>query len=118
MPTSEVEMTMRDGTVLRADVYRPTTGDGPWPVLLARSPYGRRDPGVLDRLDPRHAADRGFLVVIQDCRGRFGSGGDWTPLAHEGADGHDTVVCAARLPDADGRVAMYGPSYLGHTQCC
>ncbi len=107
---------MRDGTVLRADVYRPTTGDGPWPVLLARSPYGRSDAGVLERLDPDRAAGRGFLVVIQDCRGRFGSEGDWTPLAHEAADGYDTIAWAARLPDADGRVAMYGPSYLGHTQ--
>jgi len=106
---------MRDGTVLRADVYRPTTG-GPWPVLLARTPYGRSEAGLLARLDPGRAADRGFLVVIQDCRGRFGSAGDWIPLAHEAADGYDTIAWAARLPGADGRVAMYGPSYLGHAQ--
>ena len=111
---------MRDGTVLRADVYRPPcarVGDeGPWPVLLARTPYGKRDPGVLTRLDPAAAAGRGYLVVIQDCRGRFRSEGVWAPLVHEGEDGFDTVAWAAHLPESDGRVAMYGPSYLGHAQ--
>jgi hypothetical protein len=110
----ELEATMRDGTILRADAYRPA-GTGPWPVLLARTPYGKRDPGTLARLDPIRAAGRGFLVVVQDCRGRFRSGGEWTPLAHEAADGYDTVAWAAGLPGADGRVGMYGPSYLGHT---
>lgn len=112
---TELVARMRDGTVLRADVYRPP-GEGPWPVLLARTPYGRRDPGVLARLDPLRAAARGHLVVIQDCRGRFGSDGEWTPLAHEADDGYDTVRWAARLPGADGRVCTYGPSYLGQTQ--
>jgi hypothetical protein len=112
----ELEATMRDGTVLRADAYRPSSGDGPWPVLLARTPYGRKDPGVIARLDPAKAAGRGHLVIVQDCRGRFGSQGSWTPLAHERTDGYDTVAWAAQLPYADGRVAMYGPSYLGHAQ--
>jgi predicted acyl esterase len=111
----ELAATMRDGTVLRADVYRPP-GTGPWPVLLARTPYGKGDPGVLARLDPPRAAARGHLVVVQDCRGRYRSEGDWTPLAHEAEDGYDTVRWAARLPGADGRVCTYGPSYLGHTQ--
>ena len=112
---TELEATMRDGTILRADSYQPP-GAGPWPVLLARTPYGKRDPGVLARLDPLRAAARGHLVVIQDCRGRFRSDGEWTPLAHESADGYDTIRWAARLPEADGRVYTYGPSYLGHTQ--
>lgn len=107
---------MRDGTVLRADVYRPPYGHGPWPVLLARCPYGRRDPGILARLAPATAARRCWLVVLQDTRGRFGSDGAWEPLAHEYDDGHDTVRWAAGLPGSDGRVAMYGPSYLGHAQ--
>ena len=106
---------MRDGIVLRADVYRPQ-GAGPWPVLLARTPYGKGDPGVLARLDPALALERGFLVVIQDVRGRFRSAGAWTPLANERTDGYDTVRWAARLPGSDGRVCMYGPSYLGQTQ--
>ncbi|SEM19389.1 CocE/NonD family hydrolase [Streptacidiphilus jiangxiensis] len=112
---ADVEATMRDGTVLRADLYRPA-GAGPWPVLLARTPYGKRDPGVLARLDPWAAAGRGFLVVVQDCRGRFRSGGRWRPMVHEGEDGFDSVQWAAGLPGADGRVGLYGPSYLGHTQ--
>ena len=111
----DLEATMRDGTVLRADLYRPT-GNGPWPVLLARTPYGKQDPGVLARLDPFGTARRGYLVVIQDCRGRFRSDGHWQPFVHEGEDGHDTVEWAAALPGSDGRVGMYGPSYLGHTQ--
>jgi predicted acyl esterase len=111
----EIGATMRDGTVLRADVYRPM-GEGPWPVLLVRTPYGKRDPDVLARLDPYAAAGRGYLVVIQDCRGRYRSGGDWVPLAHESTDGYDTIAWAARLPGADGRVGTYGPSYLGHVQ--
>lgn len=110
------EAAMRDGTLLRADLYRPAYGTGPWPVLLARGPYGRRDPGILARLDPPAAARRGFLVVVQDTRGRFGSDGDWEPLVHEYDDGYDTVRWAAGLPGCDGRVVMYGPSYLGHTQ--
>ena len=112
---ADLEATMRDGAVLRADAYRPA-GDGPWPVLLARTPYGKQDAGVLSRLDPIGAAARGYLVVVQDCRGRFRSDGRWAPLVREGEDGYDTVRWAATLPGADGRVAMYGPSYLGYTQ--
>jgi putative CocE/NonD family hydrolase len=106
---------MRDGTVLSADVYRPSSG-GPWPVLLARTPYGKRDPTVLAALDPLAAARRGFLVVIQDVRGRFDSDGVWAPMAHERDDGYDTIAWATRLPGSNGTVAMYGPSYLGHVQ--
>ena len=117
--TSEIEIdleaTMRDGTVLRADAYRPA-GDGPWPVLLARTPYGKQDPDVLARLDPHATARRGYLVIIQDCRGRYRSDGQWLPLVHERDDGYDTVRWAAHLPGTDGRVGMYGPSYLGYTQ--
>jgi uncharacterized protein len=103
----DVEATMRDGTALLADVYRPA-GSGPWPVLLARTPYGKRDPTVLAVLDPLAAARRGFLVVVQDVRGRFGSAGDWEPLVHEVDDGYDSVRWAASLPGSDGTVAMYG----------
>jgi uncharacterized protein len=109
------EATMRDGVVLRSDLYHPS-GPGPWPVLLVRTPYGRQDPVILGLLDPLRAARQGFLVVIQDVRGRFGSDGDWHPFAGERADGHDSIVWAARLPGADGRVGTYGPSYLGQAQ--
>lgn len=106
---------MRDGTVLRADAYRPV-GSGPWPVLLVRTPYDKQNADVLARLNPQGAAGRGYLVIVQDCRGRFASDGVWEPLRHEGPDGYDTIVWAASLPGSDGRVGTYGPSYLGHTQ--
>ena len=111
----DVPARMRDGVVLRADVYRPE-GEGPWPTLLMRTPYGKREPLILILLDPLRAARAGFMVVVQDTRGRFVSEGEWTPLRHEGADGHDTVEWAARLPGSNGRVGMFGDSYMGHTQ--
>ena len=111
----DVCATMRDGVVLRADVYRPM-GDGPWPVLLARMPYGKQVPAILAMLDPAGIARRGFIVVIQDTRGRFASDGEWEPWTFETDDGHDTVRWAAALPASNGSVGMFGPSYLGNTQ--
>jgi predicted acyl esterase len=111
----DIEAAMRDGVVLRADVYRPA-GPGAWPVLLVRTPYGKQDPVILGLLDPLKATRRGFLVVIQDVRGRFASDGEWEPFTAERADGHDTIAWAARLPGANGRVGTYGPSYLGQVQ--
>jgi putative CocE/NonD family hydrolase len=103
---------MRDGVTLRADVYRPG-GDGPWPTLLSRTPYDKR---AVEWRDPVQTAAKGFLVVVQDTRGRFASDGEWIPLRFEREDGHDTVEWAARLPGSNGHVGMYGPSYVGHTQ--
>jgi uncharacterized protein len=111
----DVPAEMRDGTILRADVFRPTQG-GPWPVLLVRSPYNKQDPGILATLNPLAAVRRGYLVVLQDTRGRYRSEGEWEPLRHEQADGYDTVRWAATLPGANGLVGMYGPSYLGNAQ--
>jgi len=106
---------MRDGVTLRADVYRPE-GDGPWPTLLARTPYDKDSPFLLMMFDPLRAARDGFMVVVQDTRGRFESEGDWTPFRHERLDGYDSVEWAARLPGSNGRVGMYGDSYLGSAQ--
>jgi len=110
----DVPAAMRDGTVLRANVYRPD-GDGPWPVLLTRLPYGKDLPGGTALLDPVQAGRRGYMVVVQDTRGRFASEGDWEPFRCEGDDGYDTVAWAAQLPGADGQVGMYGASYFGNT---
>lgn len=108
---------MRDGTVLRANVYRPDDGgSGTYPVLLTRLPYGKDLPSGSNVLDPVQAALRGYVVVVQDVRGTFNSGGEWLPLAHESADGADTVAWAASLPGANGIVGMYGASYYGFTQ--
>jgi uncharacterized protein len=103
---------MRDGTILRADIYRPAQG-GPFPVLLVRTPYG--EPMV--RMAPvLPAVDAGFAVVLQHCRGTGTSDGEFTPFSREPDDGVDTIEWCARQPWCNGRVGMYGPSYLGMVQ--
>ncbi|HEY3079643.1 MAG TPA: CocE/NonD family hydrolase [Chloroflexota bacterium] len=111
----DVPATMRDGTVLRANVYRPA-GQGRWPVLLTRLPYGKDLPLGTTFLDPVQAARRGYAVVVQDTRGRSRSDGDWYPFAYEAEDGADTIAWAAGLPCSNGQVGMYGASYFGFTQ--
>lgn len=106
---------MRDGTTLVADVYRPA-GDGEYPVLLTRLPYGKEGATDPSYMDPIRAARRGYIVAVQDVRGRFGSEGEWNPSVHEFEDGYDTVEWAASLPGSNGRVGMYGASYFGMTQ--
>jgi len=106
---------MRDGTVLRANVYRPE-GSGPWPVLLTRLPYLKDLPIVANILDPIQTARRGFIVVIQDTRGRFASEGEWRPFRYEREDGFDSIEWAAKLPGSNGRVGMFGASYYGNSQ--
>jgi uncharacterized protein len=75
----DVEAQMRDGTILRANVYRPAR-EGRWPVLLTRLPYGKDLPSGSAILDPAQAARRGYVVIVQDTRGRFMSEGEWTPF--------------------------------------
>lgn len=111
----DVPATMRDGTVLRANIYRPV-GDGPFPVLLTRLPYGKDLPLGSAILNPVQAARRGYIVVVQDTRGRFASGGEWHPFLAEREDGFDSVAWAASLPGSTGVVGMYGASYFGFTQ--
>lgn len=106
---------MRDGTVLYSDVYRPA-GEGPWPVLLMRHPYDKTQAQNICYAHPAWYACHGYLVVIQDCRGRWLSEGEWYPFKYEETDGIDTVLWAAGLPGSNGRVAMYGFSYGGATQ--
>lgn len=110
----DVPATMRDGTVLRANIFRPAAAD-PAPVALARTPYGKDLGSVMPQLDAVRLARAGYIVVLQDVRGRFRSEGEWVPFAHEAADGYDTVQWAAALPGANGKVGMCGPSYLGFT---
>jgi putative CocE/NonD family hydrolase len=106
---------MRDGTTLVADVYRPA-GCGEYPVLLTRQPYGKDLPIATGYMNAIKAAQHGYVVVIQDVRGRFGSEGEWNPSVNEFEDGYDTVEWAARLPGSNGKVGMYGASYFGMTQ--
>jgi putative CocE/NonD family hydrolase len=111
----DVPAEMRDGVVLRANVYRPP-GDGRWPVLLTRLPYGKDLPLGGMVLDPVQVARQGYVVIVQDTRGRFRSEGDWAPMRSEADDGYDAVQWAAALPYSDGQVGMYGASYFGFTQ--
>ena len=106
-----VSVKMRDGVTLRADIYHPK-GDGKYPVLLTRTPY--------DKTGAAHyglkAAARGYVLIAQDVRGRYASEGDWYPFKYESQDGYDTVEWAAALPYSNGKVGMYGGSYVGATQ--
>jgi putative CocE/NonD family hydrolase len=111
----DVPAEMRDGTTLMSDVYRPA-GGGPYPVLLTRLPYGKDLSSGTSVLDPIKAAGAGFIVVVQDVRGRYRSEGRFVPFVREYEDGYDTVEWAARLPGSDGTVGTYGLSYFGKTQ--
>ena len=109
-------VTMRDGTRLATDVFRPDA-PGRFPVLINRGPYGKDDyvasPDHSVWFFPTH----GYVVLSQDCRARFESEGDYyNPLFQEVQDGYDTVEWAARQPWSNGRVGTTGQSYLGATQ--
>jgi hypothetical protein len=106
-----VAMKTRDGVTLRADVYRPA-GDGPFFVLLTRTPYNKDSFSVFGH----KAAARGFMVVVQDVRGRYNSEGEWYPFKHEIDDGYDAVEWAAALPHSNSKVGMFSGSYVGATQ--
>jgi uncharacterized protein len=106
-----VAMQTRDGVTLRADIYRPS-GDGTFPVLLQRTPYNKDTTALF----ARRAVARGYMVVVQDVRGRFTSEGEWYTFKHESNDGYDAVEWAASLPHSNGKVGMFGGSYVGATQ--
>jgi uncharacterized protein len=108
-------MLTRDGIRLDADVYYPA-GTGLFPVLLMRQPYGRAIASTIVYAHPTWYAAHGYIVVIQDVRGRGTSAGEFRLFAHEVADGEDTLQWAAALPGSDGQVGMYGFSYQGMTQ--
>lgn len=107
--------TMRDGTKLYADVYRPE-GVGTWPVLLMRLPYDKDQAQQMTFSHPSWYARHGYMVVVQDTRGRWSSDGNFYPFKHEADDGHDSIEWAATLAGSNGRVGMYGSSYVGATQ--
>ena len=106
-----VEVKMRDGVALKADIYRPESKNK-FPVLVERTPYDRSgEAGMAKQL-----AARGYVVILQDTRGRYESGGEFYPFQNEGQDGYDTVEWAAQLEYSDGKVGMFGGSYVGATQ--
>ena len=114
----DVWIPMRDGVLLQADVWRPAA-EGRYPVLLQRTPYNRADSFAVvvnAGIEPLRAVANGFVVVIQDTRGRFGSQGHFDPFRWEAADGYDTVQWLAGQAYSNGNVGMYGASYYAATQ--
>src|SRR5690242_3400035 len=108
-----VSMKTRDGVKLYADIYRPNSEEK-FPVILMRTPY---DKSVGWAAGPAEGmARRGYVIILQDVRGRYTSEGEWYPFRHEQADGYDAVEWAAALPYSNGKVGMMGASYVGATQ--
>ncbi|MCM3763733.1 CocE/NonD family hydrolase [Neobacillus niacini] len=111
-----VPCVMRDGVTLYGDIYRPNQ-EGKFPVLLTRLPYNKDLPFYSHRyLDTNRLVRNGYVVIIQDVRGRFHSEGKFYPFLNEAEDGYDTVEWAAAQPYSNGKVGMFGLSYYGYTQ--
>ena len=106
-------MTTRDGVKLFADVYRPKSDDK-FPVILMRTPYDKSAGWAVS--SAFKIVPRGYVLIIQDVRGRYTSEGEWYPFRHEQSDGYDAVEWAAALPYSNGKVGMIGASYVGATQ--
>ena len=114
-PRRTEAMLTRDGIRLVADIWEPE-GDGPFPVLLMRQAYGRKIGTSLCYAPPEWYARHGYIVVMQDVRGRGASGGEFVLFEHEAEDGADTIAWAASLPRSNGRVGMFGFSFQGSNQ--
>ena len=103
-----VDVPMRDGVLLRANVFRPA-GDGRYPGLLLRTPYGKPEGGM------ERYVRAGYAVVTQDSRGRYASEGEHVPFTEEetgdAEDGYDAVEWLAAQPYCNGRVGTFGASY-------
>jgi len=115
VPHYDVPVEMRDGVVLRADVWLPPPARGSrFPTLVYRTPYDRKrseEDAVV-----KAALARGYAVVLQDVRGRYGSEGNFVPYRREGEDGYDTIEWAAAQPWSNGSIGTWGLSYPGAVQ--
>jgi putative CocE/NonD family hydrolase len=124
---SDVMVPMRDGVRLATDAYVPTTGGARFPVILERTPYNKTAPSRSERT-PTNAtplgraevaafyARHGYVVVYQDCRGRYKSEGEFVKYLSDGNDGFDTCAWILKQPWCNGRIATKGLSYAAHTQ--
>ena len=126
MTPTEHMVPCRDGVRLATDVYLPD-GAGPFPVILERTPYGKREVSrsEVTAADPvpitrgalaAHFAGHGYAVVFQDCRGRYGSEGEFVKYLADGEDGFDACAWIMRQPWCNGRIGTMGLSYAAHTQ--
>src|SRR5438874_3785487 len=113
----DVKVTMRDGVRLATDLYLPARDGqalpGRWPALLARTPYNK---SLRPASSALQFARHGYLVAVQDCRGRFLSEGRFFPFVDEPEDGYDTVTWLAGHPGCDGQVGTFGGSHLAWVQ--
>jgi putative CocE/NonD family hydrolase len=113
-----VRVTMRDGVKLSTDLYFPIGSNGPYPVILIRTPYGKnetdgfRRPGSIAHF----FAGQGYVVAVQDTRGRYESEGNYLVSAADRNDGYDTVEWLAKQSWSTGKIGSYGCSYLGESQ--
>ena len=110
----DVTVPMRDGVILRADVWLPKA-EGRFPTLVYRTPYGKqfaaKEWSTFDK-----AVAHGYAVVIEDVRGRYASDGEFVPYQNEGKDGYDTIEWAAKQAWSDGNMGTFGLSYPGAVQ--
>jgi len=111
-----IPVPMRDGVDLSADIWLPpaSQGDGPWPVLLLRTIYDNQEARYIEWT--REFTARGYAVVMQDCRGRGDSDGEWEPYVCELYDGYDTHEWIGQQNWCDGNIGTFGLSYPGFTQ--
>jgi putative CocE/NonD family hydrolase len=129
--TSNVMIVMRDGVKLATDIYRPARDGKPvpgrFPVILERTPYGKTvvsrselsvaDPTPKSRAEvAKFFVSHGYVVIYQDCRGRYASQGEFVKYLSDGADGYDTCAWIVRQPWCDGKIGTMGLSYAAHTQ--
>ena len=108
----DVKMSMRDGVQLAANIFRPK-GEGRFPVILMRTPYGKPDEKFGDA---KHYTTAGYVMVVQDCRGRGKSDGAWDPFRYDAEDGFDTQEWIGKQPWCNGEIGTAGGSYVGWTQ--
>jgi len=128
---SRIMVPMRDGVRLATDVYQPARKgqavDERFPVILERTPYGRNhvsrsertaaDPKPKDRAEvARFFVNQGYVVVYQDCRGRYDSEGEFVKYLSDGNDGYDCCAWIIRQPWCNGKIGTMGLSYAAHTQ--
>jgi uncharacterized protein len=110
--TSMVEM--RDGIKLSTQVLFPEIIQQNYPVVFIRTPYNKER-----RIDEyQYILDNGYVLVVQDVRGRFGSEGEFEPYINESEDGYDAIEWIAEQKWCDGNIGMIGASYNGSVQYC